>query len=51
MELKSRLILIFVLSLIMTSAQAQYYDHDPDDPDHQAPIREGEKAVIPVPTI
>lgn len=29
---------------------AQYFEHDPDDPDQNAPIREGERAVIPLDT-
>ena len=28
----------------------QYFDYDPDDPAQQAPLREGEKAVIPLDT-
>ena len=28
----------------------QYFDYDPDEPAHQAPLREGEKPVIPLDT-
>ena len=28
----------------------QYFDYDPDNPTHQAPLREGEKPVIPLDT-
>jgi agmatinase len=40
-----------VLALAAVSpVQAQYYEYDPDDPNQAAPIREGEKAVIPLDT-
>ena len=40
-----------VATLAVTStASAQYYDYDPDDPDQLAPLREGEMAVIPMDT-
>lgn len=29
---------------------AQYFEHDPDDPAHKAPLCEGERAVIPLDT-
>jgi len=41
--------LILLFSAVST-AQAQYYEHDPDDPEQNAPIREGERAVIPLDT-
>ena len=37
-----------VLSLLMLPALATYYEYDPDDPGEYAPMREGEKAVIPL---
>ena len=43
--------LVFLLGvLIAVSAQAQYFEYDPDDPKNAAPIRDGEKAVIPLDT-
>ena len=41
----------FLLLAAATTANAQYYEYDPDDPDHQgAALREGEKAFIPMDT-
>jgi len=34
----------------MSSVHAQYYEYDPDDPTNAAPIREGEKSLIPLDT-
>ena len=41
---------IMVLPLLMQPALATYYEYDPDDPGEHAPMREGEKAVIPLDT-
>jgi len=41
---------IMVLPLLMQPALATYYEYDPDDPGEHAPIKEGEKAVIPLDT-
>jgi arginase family enzyme len=35
---------------ICSAAQAQYYEYDPDNPKELAPIRDGEKAMIPLDT-
>ena len=43
----------FLLALVLaapSTARAQYFEHDPDDPKQNAPIREGERAVIPLDT-
>jgi len=43
--------LLIVLTVIAPSAgRAQYYEYDPEDPGQYAPLREGEKAVIPLDT-
>ncbi len=34
----------------ISTASAQYFDYDPDDPSQQAPITPGEKPVIPLDT-
>ncbi len=39
-----------ILLVAALPAAAQYFEYDPDNPEHQAPIREGEKAVIPLDT-
>ena len=39
-----------ILSLLMPPALATYYEYDPDDPGEHAPIKEGEKAIIPLDT-
>ena len=41
---------MFAITHFYRGAYAQYYNYDPDDPAQQAPIREGEKAVIPLDT-
>jgi len=41
---------IMVLSLLVPPVLATYYEYDPDDPGEHAPMREGEKAVIPLDT-
>jgi hypothetical protein len=41
---------IMVLPLLMQPAWATYYEYDPDDPGEHAPLREGEKSVIPLDT-
>ena len=41
---------IMVLSLLVQPGLATYYEYDPDDPGEHAPMREGEKAVIPLDT-
>ncbi len=44
-------ILVFMIYCGVSSiASAQYFEYDPDDPGDYAPIREGEKAVIPLDT-
>jgi arginase family enzyme len=42
----------FMIPVLLSSqsAQAVFYEYDPDDPGEYAPIREGEKAVIPLDT-
>lgn len=47
---KRSLLLITVTLCLASLAHAKYFHHDPDDPDQQAPIREGEKAVVPLDT-
>ena len=43
--------LALTVSLVaFSTAAAQYFEHDPDDSTQNAPIREGEKAVIPLDT-
>jgi arginase family enzyme len=42
--------LVLTLALTAVSAHGQYYEYDPDDPEQQAPLRDGEKAVIPLDT-
>ncbi len=39
-----------ILGLFSQPANAQFFEHDPDDPATNAPMREGEKAVIPLDT-
>jgi len=41
---------LVVLGLSSQPAYAVFYEHDPDDPETSAPMREGEKAVIPLDT-
>ena len=41
---------LMVLPLLVQPALALYFEHDPDDPAEQAPVKEGEKAVIPLDT-
>ena len=41
---------IFFVVFFATRASAQYYEYDPDDPEAPAPLREGEKAYIPLDT-
>jgi agmatinase len=41
---------IIVLPFFVLPALATYYEYDPDDPGEHAPIREGEKSVIPLDT-
>lgn len=48
-----RCLQVLTYSLLLTitgSVFAQYYDYDPDDPSNTAPIREGEKPLIPLDT-
>ena len=49
MKILSCLSLVLILAPT-PAAVAQYYEYDPDDPEQQAPLREGEKAVIPLDT-
>ena len=44
------IILSVVLGVFASIANGQYFDYDPDDPHKQAPLRKGEKAVIPLDT-
>jgi agmatinase len=47
----SRLWLVASALFVFASpASAQYFDYDPEDPKEYAPLREGEKAVIPLDT-
>jgi arginase family enzyme len=41
---------IFVIPLLIQTANAQFFEYDPNDPGEYAPLREGEKAVIPLDT-
>ena len=41
---------IMISMLLILPALATYYEYDPDDPGEHAPIREGEKSVIPLDT-
>ena len=53
MKMIQPLTLVVALALItfgFGQAHALFFEHDPDDPDTNAPIREGEKAVIPLDT-
>ncbi len=51
MKVLSRLPFVALALLLYASpATAQYFDYDVDDPKQLAPIREGEKAVIPLDT-
>ena len=43
-------VLLILTLAVPSTALAQYYEYDPDNPEHQAPLREGEKAVIPLDT-
>lgn len=49
-KVKLSFAVMLVVGLFSFAAHAQYFDYDPDDPDQQAPIRKGEKAVIPLDT-
>ena len=43
----------FILAAVLVfpvSAYSQYFEYDPDDPSNAAPMREGEKAFIPLDT-
>jgi hypothetical protein len=42
--------LCFYMVLFSPLAVAVYYEYDPDNPSELAPMREGEKAVIPLDT-
>jgi arginase family enzyme len=44
------IISIMVLPFLIQPALAIYFEYDPDDPGEHAPIKEGEKAVIPLDT-
>lgn len=49
--MKSRIFLFLVCMVVFSSSGiAQYYEYDPDNPGEYAPIREGEKAMIPLDT-
>ncbi|MGI9537483.1 MAG: hypothetical protein ACR2PB_10450, partial [Desulfocapsaceae bacterium] len=50
---KIRILIIGWIVFSGLSAQPTYalfFEHDPDDPETNAPMREGEKAVIPLDT-
>ena len=49
MNLRLRIVLVLGL-LAACPASAQYFEYDPNDPGDKAPIRKGEKAVIPLDT-
>ena len=42
--------LLILFTFFVAPAHALFFEHDPDDPNSYAPIREGEKAVIPLDT-
>jgi len=44
------MLIFVVLSSSVSVVYSQYFDYDPDDPAQQAPLRKGEKAVIPLDT-
>ena len=44
------IVLFAVLGTFSLAVQGQYFDYDPDNPHQQAPLRKGEKAVIPLDT-
>lgn len=46
----TRMLIFVVLSSFASVVYSQYFDYDPDDPAQQAPLRKGEKAVIPFDT-
>ena len=46
----STVLILTTLSGFTTATFSQYFDYDPDDPAQQAPLRKGEKAVIPLDT-
>lgn len=48
--MKSLGLCLFLVFASISTANAQYFEHDPDDPEQNAPIREGERAVIPLDT-
>ena len=51
MRALSHLWVALSLSLFSVSASwSQYYEYDPEDPGQYAPLREGEKAVLPLDT-
>ena len=41
---------VLSLLLLVSPVSAFYFDHDPDDPEQNAPFKEGEKAIIPLDT-
>ena len=43
-------VLSFAICVFSSLAYGQYFDYDPDNPHQQAPVRKGEKAVIPLDT-
>jgi agmatinase len=49
MNIKS-VILSLTICVFVPTAYGQYFDYDPDNPHQQAPVRKGEKAVIPLDT-
>ena len=44
------IVIYAVLGAFSLAVQGQYFDYDPDNPHQQAPLRKGEKAVIPLDT-
>ncbi len=45
-----RLVLVATCILSAAAVSAQYFEYDPDDPDMNAPFKEGEQPVIPLDT-
>ena len=46
----TQLLAVGILSSVSSLGYSQYFDYDPDNPAEQAPIRKGEKSVIPLDT-
>lgn len=46
----SKLFVPGIFSVISFAGYGQYFDYDPDNPAEQAPVRKGEKAIVPLDT-